>query len=397
MGWSVVSQFAKRVYCDAVHSLPVLGCGDCDDTGSEFNCFELEQKKYTWCLTNIYLPRTNSEKQLRQYGDIHPITFPEYVFVTVAIFTGATFYAVIIAAVGGHVVSSRFAAKTEYNRYLDAMIAFERFNNLPLQVRERIDVYCDHIWKRRKSFLEDKIQEKLPIELRNAINEAIHAKVVKRSKLLSACDSHGFLKRFAQLIQPVGMCVPDEILFCEGGVIEKLYFCHRGRIDLSVRIENENQDLIIASRTDGQYCGDMGLFPPEAFNPETEYKHECTGVASAFCDVYYVNAKDLRILLQGFPREAEMFTRVAQERKAAADELLAAYDILPVSAQDLVIEKSWLTDLTIKLSLAEKSPSSWADTWLEAISPDTDNILISKIIAMPVRSFLRFLWGGGAR
>jgi CRP-like cAMP-binding protein len=333
------------------------------------------------------------------YGDVHPVTFPEYFYTIFAIFLGAACYAIIIAAMGAHLVASRFAAKAEYNRYADSLVAYEQYHTLPTALRKRIEAYCDHIWKRRKSFLNDNVVRTLPRSMREAISEAIYFKIIHDSPVLRGCISPGFVDEFMTLFRPQGVALPGQVLFAVDEPITTIFFIRRGRVEIRALVEVENADLVVALRGDGQYCGDQGLFSSSSQSPAIPSgsdssvsqqpaeaavvaRHEVSAVVADFGDVYIVMASDLLTLLRRFPYEAALFELVAKERRLAIEEVLRLYETTPeMGSND---GKGW------PWARASRG-RRWHDIWRAMVAEAADDALVAQALQSTLLSGVRAL------
>jgi hypothetical protein len=286
-------------------------------------------------------------------------------------------YAIIIAAFGGHVVSSRFAAKTEYNRHVDAFVAFERFHNLPVPIRKQVDEYCEYTWNRRKTFLLDNVTETLPAGLRAAIDEAIRAKIVAHSRVLRSCvPTHDFVSEFTLLLSSVGICVPGQELFAQGAAVRNLFFVYHGCVELRCNLADaaDQGALVVAHRGDGQYCGDQGLF---SFSPDiAEGLHEVGAFAATFSDVYAVPAADFLALLGRFPRESVLFEQIAKRRTGARQELVRQYRAAPPPSS-----RPGTTAWQAQARWTWPQTRQWPDIWLHATSTKMDDNLLDRVIS----------------
>jgi len=307
------------------------------------------------------------------YGDVHPVTFPEYFYVIFAIFVGAACYAIIIAAIGGHFVSSRFAAKAEYNRYVEALRAYEQYQNLPVPLRKDVDHYCDHIWKRRKTFVNDNVVRSLPRSMRESISNAICEKIIRGSHLLCNGTTPGFSAKLVLLLRPIGVSVPGQVLFAADEPITELFLVRRGTVELRALLDVEDMDLVVGRRGEGQLCGDQGLFPASSSaGSPSEVTHEVSGVVDEFGDIYSVSADALLELLASFPREKALFEMVARERKLACEEVCRLYETTPELASN--------DGKGIMCCGRRRRGRRWYDVWRDVVNEAADDALVDRVL-----------------
>lgn len=328
------------------------------------------------------------------YGDITPVTYPEQIYTIVVILLGATLYAVIVASIG-QIVSSIFNHETEYNRWMDKVRTFSKSYNLPRNVKMRLEKYYEYIWDKRRTFKKEAFTDSLPFGLRADVVDAINEKVLYSNIVFQKCSFE--FRHMLALRLGVGMVrLPDDVLFFEGDDVEKLVIVRQGLLELVLNCNGMNE-LIVASRRNGQYCGDIGMFDEVATAGSTAgedslmvaaYKpvHFLTCVVSDYSHVYVVSKDDLFTVLGNFKDERQLFIVVAKARRRAAEQLLREFKNAHArgsssSMKNTTSSRAYdIQNIIRPKSLAfERTKQLWSK-WEDAVSPDADERMSTNVI-----------------
>jgi CRP-like cAMP-binding protein len=262
------------------------------------------------------------------YGDFTPVTHAEFVYVTIVVLIGAAMYAILISSVS-MIVMSQFSTEAEYTRHMDEVHAFGALYHLPPTVTRRVVAYYDFLWERKKSFSNKSLMTDLPLELKAVVAGAVHAKMIDHNPLLASCDSFGFNHMFAAKLGNIVLRLPDEVLHFEGDPVAEIYFVRRGLVDVVVGLDTPDE-LVVGKRSDGGHCGDIGLFVGSR-------RHATSTVTLQFSEVCTMDAQVLLDLLKQYPKEREMFERVAKARSEAIDSILTEFDELAAQKESSLL------------------------------------------------------------
>ena len=331
------------------------------------------------------------------YGDIHPRTAPEQLYNSVIIIIGASFYSLIIGLIS-YVLRILFDNELQRENHNQAVRIFGLQYHLTPSLQRRIRQYYDFVWERKRSFNDNAIVDDLPLELRADIADAIHNRLFQLNPLLKHCMSTiGFRKVFATRLKPSTIRIPEEILYFEKDSITEIFFIRKGVIELISNIDKPDE-FTLARRSDGQHCGEVGLFDEEVTVSESldnqnvkepgkqiEYKYAATAVVKEFSEVNSILAKDLLQLLEQFPREKALFKAVAITRLKHYKNLLeihrARMSRKEVNAQSQAIkpDAKFRSTASIPETIEMKFQS-------EFLNPDNDTELVQNAIDEALRS-----------
>lgn len=270
------------------------------------------------------------------YGDISPSTMGEQLYTIFFLLLGVTMYASVIGVVS-YILRTQFDAGLQYENYSRSLRVFGRHHHLPPDMQDKIQQYYDFVWDRKKSFRSKSILGDLPLELRAEVAAAMHLKLFRDNPLLFHCSTTGFRQIFAARLSPAAVRIPDELLFFQGDDVNQVFFVKKGSVILIHDVDS-NRELVVGRRSDGQHCGDIGLFQGVSLdNTDANGKeidsskqpvHFLSCFVAEFSDITSINASDLTQLLAQFPREKAMFKGVAVERFKLVSRLLARKDEL---------------------------------------------------------------------
>ena len=312
------------------------------------------------------------------YGDIHPVSTIEVLFGTLVIALGAMVYAIVIGAVGAHVISTRFAAKIDYSRFMDSVEALEKHYKLPVPLRKRIHGFYEHMWRRHMSFVDQALIANLPHELKGAVSVSVFGKLLDQSSALKH-TSAAFQRALVSMFTWHSVLVPGTSLVERGHVVDRVYFVRRGVLEV-LRVEGAygarerdelehgrggmgagaGEELVVGTRVEGQHCGEelcagadrvpvrgmrrerrkggSGAEQADVDEDEDEDEDEhpdvevglhpdvaeYTLLVTEHSEVFSVPLAAFRDLLESFPRERDLFCGIARKRRAAMRALAAS-------------------------------------------------------------------------
>lgn len=269
------------------------------------------------------------------YGDVVPKTYPEQIFAILVILFGAMFYTVVVGLVQ-QLVAWKFSTGAEYNQWMDRVTLFCDQNRLHKEMRNKLTGYYRYVWERRKTFRRDtsttadssnSFMNDLPFELKIDVADNLHAKLFRNNPVFQNSQMN-FKHYLATKLGPGQLKLPDEVLFFEGEPAESLVLVRDGLLELVVSIGtehnlfgnilvNEHDELVVSSRAEGQYCGDLGLF--------TNQVNFVSCVVAQFSDIHVITAADFLAVLESFPQERALFERVAEQREERITNLVATF------------------------------------------------------------------------
>ncbi|KAH9254399.1 hypothetical protein BASA81_007512 [Batrachochytrium salamandrivorans] len=269
------------------------------------------------------------------YGDVTAKTYPEEIYSILVILFGAMFYTVVVGLVQ-QLVAWKFSTGAEYNQWMDRVTLFCDQNKLHKEMRSKLTGYYRYVWERRKTFRREtsststssnSFMNDLPFELKIDVADNLHAKLFRNNPVFQNSQMN-FKHYLATKLGPGQLKLPDEVLFFEGEPAESLILVRDGLLELVVSIGtehnlfgnilvNEHDELVVSSRAEGQYCGDLGLF--------TNQVNFVSCVVAQFSDIHIITANDFLAVLESFPQERALFERVAEQREERITNLVATF------------------------------------------------------------------------
>lgn len=331
------------------------------------------------------------------YGDITPKTYGEQIYAILVILIGAMFYTVIVGLVQ-QLVAWKFSTGAEYNQWMDRVSTFCSRNRLNAQMTYKLRGYYQYVWERRRTFNrggeKSNFMKDLPFELKIDVADNIHAKLFRANPMFHHSQIN-FRHYLATKLGPGQIKLPNEVLFFEGEPIQHVILVRDGLLELVVSIGtahesfgnmmvNEHDELVVSSRAEGQYCGDLGLF--------TNRVNFVSCVVAQFSDIHVIAAQDFLQVLDAFPQERMLFERVAQRRTERIIELVATFRkyMAAYRAPNVEQSKQLLAQvLNMTAQQIRTTPNSVLQTkletvmwqlWESEVNPQQDNVLCAAEI-----------------
>ena len=198
--------------------------------------------------------------------DVTPLTAAEVVVTAVSLMLGLAMSVVIISSTTSLLQS--IDTRNAFGRQrLENISNYLEFKNVRPEISSRIvDFYAYKLTTSAFS-LQDVDFTELPTDLAMHLTLELHKSLLKKCYIFSALPPRMLVPLLRQL-QPL-VAVPGEVVVREGHVNEKLFFIHRGTVqvftglgDMSGNRANSTQKLV-ATLGDNDFFGEASLIPPD--------------------------------------------------------------------------------------------------------------------------------------
>lgn len=197
------------------------------------------------------------------YGDITPKLTTEYIYSTVVMLMGVSFYAYIASNVS-IVLSNMDEAGAEYRENMEKLSEFMGRKRMTLPLRRRLRKYFHVYWKSRGRvgvYNDVDIVKLINLPaLRNDVTTELFREITRQVPFLHDKDP-----KFIELIAPHMMLLRvanNEYVVKEGERGLDLFFLLEG--DVFCEYESDNQETHVLGKYEpGQYFGDVAMFYSE--------------------------------------------------------------------------------------------------------------------------------------
>ena len=234
------------------------------------------------------------------YGDVVPHTNVEKLYAVFVMIIGVGFYGYLIGNVVS-VITKRDPAHENFIINLENLAALVKYRKLPRNLATRIRQYFLYIWKQKLGYNEEKFLEELPDGLKLETLTFLRQNVFKNLDLFKGASTE-FITELAENLKEIAI-TPDEFLFKEGDIGNKVYFVIKG--ELSVLTENNSKEIAKIKR--GDFFGEIALFNNKPRNASVK--------AITFCHLYYLEKDSFDLLIPKYPSIASKIEAKVLERE----------------------------------------------------------------------------------
>jgi len=234
------------------------------------------------------------------YGDIVPHTNFEKIYAVFVMIIGVGFYGYLIGNVVS-VITKRDPAHEKFINNLENLAALVKYRKLPKNLATRIRQYFMYIWKQKLGYNEENFLEELPDGLKLETLTFLRQNLFKDLDLFKGASTE-FITELAENLKEIAI-TPDEFLFNEGDIGNKVYFVIKG--ELSVLTETDSKE--IAKINKGDFFGEIALFKNKPRNASVK--------AITFCHLYYLDKDSFDLFIPKYPSIASKIEAKVLERE----------------------------------------------------------------------------------
>lgn len=231
------------------------------------------------------------------YGDITPQNNIEYVFTSITMLLGASFYAFFIGNIAA-LFSNINAEKTAFWKRIEVILLFLNKREPTKFLSEKVRTYYDYIWEKYQGVSIDALVKDLPESLKNEINHVLLNDLLNKVPIFidSPLPLRKKLVSFLQLkTYSPGIKVVDY-----GEISHEIFFITNGQL----QILNKDDKPIGPLLEEGDYFGHMSLILQES--------RTCSVIAQTFSEVFVLTEECYKSLKDQYPE----FSKIMKESSA---------------------------------------------------------------------------------
>lgn len=177
-------------------------------------------------------------------------------------------------------------------------------HKLPDEIEDRVVNFYTYQWKAHRGFDDFLMLLQLPAGLRVDVLMQLTRTMIEKVPFFKGADA-GFVRSLVDRLRPQ-IASAGEIMTKAGELSHKMYFVHRGVLDVLV----SNPPVIVAKLRQGNYFGEAVLVQQPRYN---------TVQASTFCDLFSLTKLALTEVLAYYP-EVELRLREIVRKRVAEDQ-----------------------------------------------------------------------------
>ena len=222
------------------------------------------------------------------YGDICPITACEYIYTTLCMYIGVSFYAYVAANVAT-VLATLDSSSEIQNKKMDRLNEFLKVTNLPDPLKRRMRKYFSLYWSRVGALIPhdtSKLIREINLPgLRNEVTRNLYCDAIERIPFLKGKDSQ-FISAVVTKLVPLHVSTQDYAVR-EGQVGGHIFFLWHGKMQVV------HHERTLRYVVEGSYFGDMAVF--------ILGRHIVSFQAHSKCELYILSKSDLERALLHSP------------------------------------------------------------------------------------------------
>ena len=236
------------------------------------------------------------------YGDVSATTQAEQGFSIFVLVIGTLIFATVIANLE-EIVAQVDVTSTLFQQSVEEVQAFMKMRVIPTHIQEEIGKYHDTLWLKQKGASESSILSYLPGRVKHEVLKFHVFKTIKDApvfkqmtltflnNILDELDSDFFLN--------------DTVVWDKGECGFEVYFLTRGNVDL---MDGKNKLFSVGM---GGLLGEGEFF--------ARCPRSTTAIASTYTTAFFLQYESLQKLLDGDPKNDEIFQKYLVESKAEYD------------------------------------------------------------------------------
>jgi len=237
------------------------------------------------------------------YGDVTPDTADQMLYAMVVMVLGAGMYGYIIGNIA-NLLANADVLKAQHLSRLEVISSFLKNRHVPEALQHRVRNYYTYLWESRMANparLFDDLPRALQVEIALHLSRSILVKVP-----LFQNASEPFLRELVQHLEPA-VATPGDYVFRRGDVGDRIYFIHRGSVEVLV----DETEPAVATLHEGDFFGEMALLHREPRSASVR--------ALDYCDLYWLDFGSFERVLGKFPDFAAGIQRAARRRRGEVD------------------------------------------------------------------------------
>jgi voltage-gated potassium channel len=247
-------------------------------------------------LRSFYWGFTN----LAGFNSTVPNTQRETILCIFASLIGLSLFTAFVG-ITGSIVTHLDSTKLIYRAKMDRVNDYMTYKRIPSDLQGEVRDFYEYLWKSGRAIDESKALDDLPPYLMFKLRLALNREIVLRVPLFKACaDNQDFLTELVKCLQPK-VFLPKTFVVKTGEIGANMYFVVRGELN----VVNDEGEIVHTLCNEG-FFGEIALL--------YDTKRTASILTRTYCDILVLNKKDFGRVLQRFPKESEIISRVGQER-----------------------------------------------------------------------------------
>ena len=238
------------------------------------------------------------------YGDITPDKSEplELLFTILIMALGAGAFGFVIGNIATIMSNVDFARNQHMDR-MQRINAFMEYNDMPTDVRSRVQGYYSYLWRTRKGFNEAAILDELPTSLRREVEMHLRRDIVAKVPFFQGA-SNIMLYAIVEHLKP-RIALPDEMIIRRGEIGKSMYFIASGRVDVLAA----DGATPVATLTEGNFFGEIALLEQVPRSADVR--------SVTYCDLYTLEKTALDDVIEKYPDFGRHIKTMAEQRKSS--------------------------------------------------------------------------------
>lgn len=163
------------------------------------------------------------------YGDTSPVTSYEQLVHCIILLVSLSFYALIFSSIAGSIQAFQVQFR-KFQARVDSSVEFAAVNDLPRELRTKMDLYVRRDWQTNHGFLPELFLADLPTSVQSEVMLYIHSALVQRVPFFRTC-SDAFLSSVILRMRPQVLLAGDYV-FRSGDRDRSCFYISKGEVEI---------------------------------------------------------------------------------------------------------------------------------------------------------------------
>lgn len=252
---------------------------------------------YVRCFYFAFKTATSIGKNAKPSNEL------EYAYMTLSWLLGVFLFAFLIGQVRD-IVATATQGRTQCRQAVDACVRHLRRLGLPDDLQRRVRLWLNHTWAQKKTLDENSILATLPRKMKTDIAISVHYNTLAKVQFFQDCE-RSMLRDLVLKLQSV-LFLPGDYICRKGEIGVEMYIVNKGVIHV---IGGENNNVVLATLTEGSVFGEVSLLGLPGFNRRT-----ADVLSVGFSNLFVLSKDDLNDVLHDYPDVEAMLRRKAKSQ-----------------------------------------------------------------------------------
>ncbi|KAH9361990.1 hypothetical protein HPB48_014929 [Haemaphysalis longicornis] len=250
---------------------------------------------YVRCFYFAFKTATSIGKNAKPSNEL------EYAYMTLSWLLGVFLFAFLIGQVRD-IVATATQGRTQCRQAVDGCVRHLRRLGLPDDLQRRVRLWLNHTWAQKKTLDENSILATLPMKMKTDIAISVHYNTLAKVQFFQDCE-RSMLRDLVLKLQSV-LFLPGDYICRKGEIGVEMYIVNKGVINV---IGGENNNVVLATLTEGSVFGEVSLLGLPGFNRRT-----ADVLSVGFSNLFVLSKDDLNDVLHDYPDVEAMLRRKAK-------------------------------------------------------------------------------------